>query len=48
MKLTHHRITRNFFAWREGTYTLDVEFRGSKEDLQKRLKELLEEDLKSA
>jgi hypothetical protein len=44
MKLIRFHISRNFFAWKEGIYTLDIQYRGTKEDLMKKVKEEIEKD----
>lgn len=46
MRLIIHRLTRNILGWKEGTHTLTLEFRGTKEELMELLKEELEKDLK--
>ena len=45
MRLVNHYITRNWLAWREGTHTLEIRFRGTKDELMRKLKEELEQDL---
>jgi hypothetical protein len=45
MRLVRHSITRNWFAWKEGICTLDIQFRGTKEELMLKLKEEIEKDL---
>lgn len=45
MRMIRHYLSRNILSWKEGTHTLQVTFRGSKEELMKKLKEELEQDL---
>lgn len=45
MRMVHHRLTKNILGWKEGTHTLEVEYRGTKEELLEKLKREIEEDL---
>jgi len=45
MKYIYHTLSRNWLAWREGTHTLSITYRGSKIELLEKLKEELEKEL---
>ena len=45
MRLVHHELSRNFLGWKEGTHTLEIQFRGTRDELLKKLKEEIELDL---
>lgn len=43
MKLINFYLSRNILGWKEGTHTLEVKYRGSREELMQKIKELIEE-----
>ena len=45
MRVTYFQITRNFLSWKEGIYTLEIKFRGTKNELLQKLENELEQDL---
>lgn len=45
MKMTYHNLSRNILNWNNGTHTLEIRYRGTKEELMQKLKEELEKDL---
>lgn len=47
MKLVKFYLSRNWLAWKEGNYTLDLRFRGTKEELLQKIKEEIEKELKN-
>lgn len=44
-KLIYHNIERNLFNWNNGTHTLTVRYRGTREELEQLLKDILETEL---
>lgn len=45
MRLVYHSTSRNIFNWGHGTHTLEITYRGTKEELIQKLKEELEKEL---
>ena len=45
MKLWKHHISRNLISWDSGTHTLEIEYHGTKQELQEKLRKVLEEEL---
>lgn len=44
MKMIYHELTRNIWNWNNGTYTLILKYRGTREELLKKLKEEIEKE----
>jgi hypothetical protein len=45
MKMTYHNLSRNILNWNNGTHTLEIRYRGTREELLQKRKGEIEKEL---